>query len=76
MEVELIQKGAELEMKMAILQRKMAEIDESLRDIPAHAPLRQTLEPRYMELAKEYRTVMHDLMEMNGQIPLFGEGTD
>ncbi len=69
MQDELMQKATELERKLAVL-------DTSIRDLPDHAPLRQIQEARYMELSKEYRAVMGDLMEITGQIPLFGEGTD
>lgn len=69
MQDELIQKGNELE-------RKLAALDTSIRELPDHAPLRHTQEARYIELTKEYRAVMADLMEITGQIPLFGEGMD
>lgn len=69
-------KIAELMEKASEIERKLAAFNGEIELLPVHAPLRVIKTARYIELSKEFRLVMNDLMEATGQIPFFPEVTD
>ena len=65
-EPETYQRANELLRKLNLLER---DIDE----LPEHAPLRAKRQAEYDERAAEYRRLMTDIQDAQGQGQLFGE---
>ena len=65
-EPEIYQRANELLRKLNLLER---DIDE----LPEHAPLRAKRQAEYDEKALEYRRLMTDIQDAQGQGQLFGE---
>lgn len=65
-EPEIYQRANELLRKLNMLER---DID----DLPEHAPLRELRQAEYDEKAIEYRRLMTDIQDAQGQGQLFGE---
>ena len=53
------------------LLRKLNLLERDLEDLPEHAPLRKKKQTEYDERAAEYRRLMTDIQDAQGQGRLF-----
>ncbi len=53
------------------LLRKLNLLERDLEDLPEHAPLRKQKQAEYDERAAEYRRLMTDIQDAQGQGRLF-----
>jgi Ni,Fe-hydrogenase III large subunit len=53
------------------LLRKLNLLERDLEDLPEHAPLRKKKQAEYDERAAEYRRLMTDIQDAQGQGRLF-----
>lgn len=55
------------------LLRKLNMLERDIDDLPEHAPLRKKKQAEYDEQAAEYRRLMTDIQDAQGQGQLFEE---